>query len=269
MLQGQRGEAGPDQRCRGQPGAAQCAQAPLAADQRRRLGRQRRQSLRRDARLQVGGCETVAQRGLREPAARSAAGRIGERDRLLVGVEHFGGNVRPGKALGPLSGRQCHALASRAVKRETAQRLGERERVTGRHQLAIDAVAHDVAIAGDVRSEHGRGRREGLGEDHAKALTAERGRAEHVGARQLGELARLRDLAQRMHAAIVERHVRDLLRRRTDERECRRHVIAQCLEGTQQDGQALALDDLSDKQDAQLSVPALVRAGLRARQCEL
>ncbi len=47
--------------------------------------------------------------------------------------------------------------------------------------------------------------------------------------------------------------MRDLLRGRADEREGGGHVVAQRLEGAQQDGEALALDRLADEQDAQRS----------------
>ena len=97
------------------------------------------------------------------------------------------------------------------IEREAAQRLGQRERVAGRDEQAVDAVAHDVAIAGDVGGEHRRRRGERLGQDHAEALAVQRGRAEHVRARELGELALVGDLAERLHAAVVEHHVRDLL----------------------------------------------------------
>ena len=80
----------------------------------------------------------------------------------------------------------------------------------------------------------------------------QRRRAQHLGARELGELALLGDLAERAHAAVVEHHVRDLLRARADERERRRHVVAQRLERAQQHRQALAFDGLADEQDPQL-----------------
>ncbi len=46
----------------------------------------------------------------------------------------------------------------------------------------------------------------------------------------------------------------DLLRARADERERRRHVIAQRFEGAQQDRQALPFDRLADEQDPQLAL---------------
>ena len=76
----------------------------------------------------------------------------------------------------------------------------------------------------------------------------------HIGPRELGELALLGDLAERLHAAAVEHHVRDLLRARADEREGRRDRLAQRLERPQQDRQALALHRLADEQDPQRPV---------------
>ena len=44
-----------------------------------------------------------------------------------------------------------------------------------------------------------------------KLSPSKRGRAQHIGAGELGQLALLGDLAERAHAAVVEQHVRDLL----------------------------------------------------------
>ncbi len=96
--------------------------------------------------------------------------------------------MRPGEALGALAGGACHAIATSTVEREPAQRLGERKRVAGRDKLPVYAVAHDIAVAGDVGSEYGGRGGERLGQDHAEALAVQRRRAEHVGARELGEL---------------------------------------------------------------------------------
>ena len=153
------------------------------------------------------------------------------------------------------SARSRAALAMRSRRRqiecEQSQRLGESERVARRDEQAVAAVAHDVAIAGDVRGYDRLCRGERLGQDHAEALSVQRGRAQHLGARELLELALLGDLAERLHAAVVEHHVGDLLGPRADERQRRRDVLAQGLEGAQQDGQALAFDRLPDEQQAQ------------------
>ena len=53
---------------------------------------------------------------------------------------------------------------------------------------------------------------------------------------------------------LVEQHVRDLLRPRADERERRGRVLAQGLEGAQQDRQALALDGQPYEEDPQLAL---------------
>ena len=92
---------------------------------------------------------------------------------------------------------------------------------------------------------------ERLGEHHPEALAAERGRAQHVGAAQLGGLLALGDLAERVHPTIVEQQWRDLLGAGADEGERGGHVLAQRLEGAQQHRQTLALDGLTDEQDAQ------------------
>ena len=106
---------------------------------------------------------------------------------------------------------------------------------------------------------------ERLGEHHAEALAVQRGRAQHLGLGELGQLARLGDLAERVHAAVVEHHVRDLLRGGADERERRRDLLAQRLERAQQHRQALAFDGLADEQDPQRTVGLALRIGLTAR----
>ena len=53
--------------------------------------------------------------------------------------------------------------------------------------------------------------------------------------------------------AVVEHHVGDLVASSADERERGGHVLAQRLEGAQQDRQPLALHRLSDEEDAQLA----------------
>ena len=153
--------------------------------------------------------------------------------------------------------------AQRLVERQAAQRLGERERVARRHEQPVEPVAHHVAVAGDVRGDDRRARGERLRQDHPEALAVQRGRAHHVRARQLGLLALLGDLAERLHAAVVEHHVRDLLGRRAGERERRGDLVAQRLERAQQHRQALALDGLADEQDAQWRRPPDVLGGAR------
>jgi len=83
----------------------------------------------------------------------------------------------------------------------------ESARAAGRDEHAVGAVANDLAIAGDVGRNHGRARRKRLGEDHPKALAAQRRRAQHVGPLQLPALGLVIELAQRAHAARVA-HIR-------------------------------------------------------------
>ena len=179
----------------------------------------------------------------------------------LVDLEHLGRDVRPREALGAPACRERHLGAPLRFERETPERLGQRLCVAARREHPVDAVAHDVAIAGDVRRDDRGAGGESLGEDHAEALPSERGRAKHVGAGELGGLALLGDLPERAHAAVVEQQRRDLLGPGPDQRERRRHVLAQRLEGAQQDRQPLALDGLADAEDAQL-----LRVGDRRRR---
>ena len=64
---------------------------------------------------------------------------------------------------------------------QLAQRLGQCLRVAARYEHPVDAVAHDVAIAGDVRRDDRSAGRERLGQHHAEALSAQRRGAQHVG----------------------------------------------------------------------------------------
>ena len=192
-------------------------------------------------------------------AAPRAAGGLADGEGLLVAVEHFGGDVRPGEALGALARRDSHARTAGGSSASRRRASARASASPGGDELPVATVADDVAVAGDVRGDDGRGGGERLGQDHAEALAVQRGRAQHVGARELCELALLGDLAERAHAAVVEHHVGDLLGAGADERERRRNVLAQRLERPQQDRQALAFDGLADEQDPQRS--ARVGAG--------
>src|SRR5439155_26375504 len=79
--------------------------------------------------------------------ARGVTGTPGDRERLLVAVEHFGGDVGPGEALGALARGDGHAHPPCGVERESAQGLGERVRIAGGQQLPVETVAHDIAVA--------------------------------------------------------------------------------------------------------------------------
>ena len=102
-------------------------------------------------------------------------------DRVAVGLEHLVRHPRPGEALGALARGGGHALAAgrgrapsdcRASPSAAGSAAGTR--------IAVDAVAHHVAVAGDVRGHHGRRGCERLREHHAEALAAQRRRAEDV-----------------------------------------------------------------------------------------
>ena len=244
---------------------AQPAQRPLgsAMGPRRRLGGfllQAAQAFGGDPRLAVRGRQPVA-----DGHAAEAGGGGGDALGALVALGHLGGHGRPGEALRALARVRGHLCPPRLVEGQPAQGLGEGERVARGHEHPVEPVADHVAVAGDVRGQHRRARREGLRQDHAEALAAERGGAQHVGRLQLRQLARLVDLAERAHAVAVEHHVGDLGLPRTDDRERRRDLLAQRLEGGQQHGQTLAFHGLPDEHDPQ----RLLRAawlGLRRRR---
>ncbi len=112
-------------------------------------------------------------------------------------------------------------------------------------------MADDVAVAGDVGGDDRYGGGEGLGEDHAEALAVQRGRAEHVGRGELGALLGVGDFAQGIDAAGVEQQRGDVVGAGADEGEGCGDVVAQGLEGAQEDGKALAFDGLADEEDPQ------------------
>ena len=87
---------------------------------------------------------------------------------------------------------------------QALQLLGEALRVAGRDEDAVDAVADDVRVAGDVGGDDRRARGEGLGQDHPEALARERRRAEHVGVAQLPARAR-RSLTRPSASIVLER----------------------------------------------------------------
>ncbi len=155
----------------------------------------------------------------------------GHRDGVLVGAEDLAGDRRPGVAVGLLGGRRGHPRAARRVEREVAQRLRQRGGVAARDQHAVDAVAHDVAVAGDVAGDHGGAGGERLGEDHAEALPAQRRCAQHVRLGQDSGLLGVAHLPQHPHAAVVHQQRGDLVASGADDEKLDGHVLAHRLEG--------------------------------------
>jgi hypothetical protein len=125
----------------------------------------------------------MAQRSLFQATACSVGDTRPERAGLLVGVEHFGCDVRPGETLGALARGGGHPRASSRIRCQRSQALGQRQGVPRRNEQSVEAVADDIAVARDVRREHRRRGRERLRQNHAKALPVQRRRAQHVRAR--------------------------------------------------------------------------------------
>ena len=237
-----------------------------AGEHERRLacagGRRRfeaRQALRAHVRLQVGGLGADPHGGALHEALRRRRG-----DRVLVGVEHLARDVRPGEALRVHRGGLPHRDAPLRREPQLEQRLGERGRVAARHEHPVDAVAHDVAVAGDVGGDDRRAGREALRQHHAEALAAERRRAQQVGRLEHALLLGVVDAAEHRHAAVVQQHGLYLVAVGADDRQLDRHVVvAQRLERAQQHRQALALDRLADEREPQ----GPVGGRRRARTC--
>ena len=196
-------------------------------------------------------------RALREP--RHAALGLRNAERVLVDLDHLAGHVRPGETLGALARGLGHRRAPVGVEGQRPQGLAERHRVADRHEHAVQPVAGDVAIAGDVRCHHRGAGGERLREHHAEALAAERGRAEQVGLAQQAPLLGVVHGPGDLHALRLQEQRLDLLDRGPGHREARLDPgAAQRLEGAQQHGKALALLGAADEQDLQLLVRAQV-----------
>jgi len=131
---------------------------------------------------------------------------------------------------------------------EISQSLGQGGGVRASDEQPVGAVTDDVAIARDVAGHHGRPRGEGLGEDHAEALPAERRGAEGVSPAQLQELGGVVGAPERPDAPRILEDLGDILRRGADQREGGGHLGAERLEGAQEDRQTLALDGLADEE---------------------
>ena len=222
-------------------------------------GLERRQAAGGHA-LAVGGRQ--AELGGQRPPGLGVDG-----DRVLVGAHDLAGDVAPGVARRRPRGGGGELGAAGRVQREVAQRLGQRGRVAARHEHAVRSVRHDVAIAGDVGGDDRGAGRERLRQDHAEALAAERRGAQDVGVGEHRELLRVAALAVRDDVARVEHERREARVVDADDVQRRRHVLAQRLEGAQQDGQALALDGLADEGDPQRVLRrGVVRCARRPRQ---
>ena len=83
-------------------------------------------------------------------AARKRAARRRRRDRVLVGLEHRVGHQRPREACARRAAAADIASRARASPASSSIACGERAGVTAREEHAVDAVADDVAVAGDV-----------------------------------------------------------------------------------------------------------------------
>ena len=194
-------------------------------------------------------------------AQRRALGGTGRRRhlaRVLVRRHDALGHARPGVALGAAGGRGPEGGAPLRVEREVAEGLGQPRGVAAREEDAVAAVAHHVAIAGDVRRHDRAAGRERLGEDHPERLAAQRRRAQQVGVDEGRVTSVVVHAPERRDAVDVLHERGDLLGGRADDRELGGHLGAQRLEGAQEHGQALALHRLADEGDAQ-------RVGRRAR----
>ena len=195
----------------------------------------------------------IGRPGAEEHAGALAGGRRPRHgDGVGVGLQHLAGDGRPGVARRVRPRLDGHRGAALGRHGEVAQGLGQGRRVAAREEHAVDPVAHDVAIAGDVGGDDRRAGGERLGEHHAEALAAQRGRDQQVGGGQRRGLLGVGDLAQHGDALRAVEHERlDLVAIGAHDDELDRDVVAQRLEGAQQHGKPLALDRLADEGQAQ------------------
>ena len=135
-LQRERGQPGGSERADGEAGAAQGAQCAAAAPASGRRGPAAARAAARRGRAAAG--RRARGRSARRRGRRSRRPERRRAMRLLIAVEHFGGHVRPGEALGALARGERHARAQAWIERERAQRLGKRERVAGRHEQPVE-----------------------------------------------------------------------------------------------------------------------------------
>ena len=96
--------------------------------------------------------------------------RLGGGDRPLIDMADLVGDPRPRIALGAAARLETHLPQPLRLVMGTLQLLGEALWIGGRDQDAVDAVADDVVVAGDVGGDHRCAGGEGLGEHHAEAL---------------------------------------------------------------------------------------------------
>ena len=188
----------------------------------------------------------------------------------LVGRLDALGDPRPREALGRAPGLGAEPREPLGSEAEVAELLGELLRVGGRDEDPVDAVGDDVVVAGDVRRHGRRPGGERLREDHAEALAGERGRAEDVGLVERVPQLLARDPAARVDAlarlGIGEVAV-EVAGVGADQRQPRRDVLDQRLEGGEQHGKALAFLGPADEHDPEL-VGAALRPGRRRAQID-
>jgi hypothetical protein len=253
LLRGQRGQPDAERTGDREPGATGDAAAPAPHLRQRRV--ERGQALRRSRRGAVGRADAGPVGG-----AFGSGGRRRRLDRPLVDLADLIRDAGPGVALSASPRRLAHRGEALGLVMGALQLLGEPLRVAGRDEDAVDAVADDVAVAGDRRGDRRGAGGKRLGQDHAEALARERGGAEHVGLVQrppepvFGDATADLDPAQRLRVGEVTQHV---VAFGADHCEAGGDVLDQRFEGAQQDRQALALLRPADEQHAQLPADRL------------
>jgi hypothetical protein len=203
-----------------------------------------------------------AVRGFESDAPERAGDRIGGDgggNGALVDALDPLGHMRPGEALRRLAGGLPHGDPAGGVVVEALELLGQALGVSGRDQDAVDAVLDHIGVAGDVGGYDRRARCEGLGEDHAEALTRERGRAEDIRRRKLGPEAPAIDDPECLdgaHGIGIGEEPRDLLGVGADDDEPCRDMLGERFEGAQENRQALSLLAPADEEKPELPIGA-------------
>ena len=225
------------------------APKPRAAPATGRFRLNCRQSLR-----WYGGKSVTVEFGAAPKPRHPAARELGSvsRYRLLINLNRLGAYQRPAvlSRAGSSAVAQCRAACR--LKREVAQRLSERDRISMGHEHAVDAVNNDVAVASDLTGDDRRAGSEGLGQNHPKTLAAERRGYQQVGLSQQALLLVIVNEPGDANAARIDQERLDVCFGGADDRQLGIDKIPQPFEGREQDRQPFSIDRLPDEDELQL-----------------
>ena len=204
-----------------------------------------------------------------EPRRRGGRARAASLD-LLVDLLDLLGDARPRVARSRFARRPAHRLAAGRLEVDALKLLRQPLGVGRGHQHPVGAVGDHVGIARDRRGDHRRAGREGLGQDHAEALSGERRRAEHVGLVEAAPQLLAIDPARACRSATPNpdrrRSAPRLRSRRRSRSAARERAPTSPSNACSEDREALALLRPAHEQQPEL-VGARLRVRRAARRC--